>query len=91
VENQEKIIECANTIVDRVQLFAERLDGTKQQLQKTLESFEKLEAITADSGQSILTPASRLLRMGASQNTKRRKQLNQTQEQKAELPSDLPE
>lgn len=75
VENQQKIIDCANMIVDRVQVFAERFDGVRQQLQKTQESFDKLESITAESGQSILTPATRLLKMGASQNPKRKKQL----------------
>ncbi len=79
VENQQKIMECANMIVDRVQLFAERFENVKQQLQKTQDSFDKLESITADSGQSILTPASRLLKMGASQNPKRKKQLQQEQ------------
>ena len=77
VENQQKIMECANMIVDRVQLFAERFESVKQQLQKTQDSFDKLESITAESGQSILTPASRLLKMGASQNPKRKKQLQQ--------------
>ena len=79
VENQQKIMECANMIVDRVQLFAERFESVKQQLLKTQDSFDKLESITADSGQSILTPASRLLKMGASQNPKRKKQLQQEQ------------
>ena len=79
VENQQKIMECANMIVDRVQLFAERFESVKQQLQKTQDTFDKLESITADSGQSILTPASRLLKMGASQNPKRKKQLQQEQ------------
>jgi DNA recombination protein RmuC len=79
VENQQKIMECANMIVDRVQLFAERFENVKQQLQKTQDSFDKLESITAESGQSILTPASRLLKMGASQNPKRKKQLQQEQ------------
>ncbi len=79
VENQQKIMECANMIVDRVQLFAERFESVKQQLQKTQDCFDKLEAITAESGQSILTPASRLLKMGASQNPKRKKQLQQQQ------------
>ena len=79
VENQQKIMECANMIVDRVQLFAERFESVKQQLQKTQDSFDKLESITAETGQSILTPASRLLKMGASQNPKRRKQLQQEQ------------
>ena len=79
VENQQKIMECANMIVDRVQLFAERFESVKQQLQKTQDSFDKLESITADSGQSILTPASRLLKMGASQNPNRKKQLQQEQ------------
>lgn len=75
VENQQKIIECANLIVDRVQIFAERMDNVRQQLSKTQESFDKLEAITAESGQSIITPATRLLRMGASQNPKHKRQL----------------
>ena len=79
VENQQRIMECANMIVDRVQLFAERFESVKQQLQKTQDSFDKLESITAESGQSILTPASRLLKMGASQNPKRKKQLQQEQ------------
>ena len=79
VENQQKIMECANMIVDRVQLFAERFESVKQQLQKTQDSFDKLESITAETGQSILTPASRLLKMGASQNPKRKKQLQQEQ------------
>ena len=79
VENQQKIMECANMIVDRVQLFAERFESVKQQLQKTQDCFDKLESITAESGQSILTPASRLLKMGASQNPKRKKQLQQEQ------------
>lgn len=79
VENQQKIMECANMIVDRVQLFAERFESVKQQLQKTQDSFDKLESITAETGQSILTPASRLLKMGASQNHKRKKQLQQEQ------------
>ena len=79
VENQQKIMECANMIVDRVQLFAERFENVKQQLQKTQDSFDNLESITAESGQSILTPASRLLKMGASQNPKRKKQLQQQQ------------
>lgn len=84
VENQQKIMECANMIVDRVQLFAERFESVKQQLQKTQDSFDKLESITAESGQSILTPASRLLKMGASQNPKRKKQLQQQPEQALE-------
>ena len=79
VENQQKIMECANMIVDRVQLFAERFESVKQQLLKTQNSFDKLESITAETGQSILTPASRLLKMGASQNPKRKKQLQQEQ------------
>jgi DNA anti-recombination protein RmuC len=77
-------MECANMIVDRVQLFAERFESVKQQLQKTQDSFDKLESITAESGQSILTPASRLLKMGASQNPKRKKQLQKQPEQALE-------
>lgn len=72
VENQQKIIECANMIIDRVQLYAERLDNARQQLQKTQDAFDKLDTLSKQEGASIYTPAARLLKMGASENPKRK-------------------
>lgn len=72
VENQQRIIECANTIVDRIQLYAERLEAARQQLVKTQDAFDKLDTLTRNEGSSIFTPAARLVKMGASENPKRK-------------------
>lgn len=80
VENQQRIIECANTIIDRVQMFSERFDAARQQLQKTQEAFDKVDSITADAGVSIITPARQLVKMGAKENPKRKKALPQIEE-----------
>lgn len=77
VENQQRIIECANTIIDRVQMFSERFDAARQQLLKTQEAFDKVDSITADAGVSIFTPARQLVKMGAKENPKRKKALPQ--------------
>lgn len=77
VENQQRIIDCAETIIDRVQMFAERFDTVQQQLSKTQDAFDKLGSITADGGQSIITPARQLIKMGAKENPKRKKSLSQ--------------
>ena len=79
VENQAQIMQLANLMVDRVQLFAERMSDVKRQLERTNEAFEKVEASTADSGQSIITTARQLLKMGATENSKRRKSLKEQQ------------
>ena len=73
VENQQEIMKCADELVNRVQLFAERLDLVKKQFEKTSEAFRDVEASTAQGGQSILTSARKLLKMGASENPKRKK------------------
>ncbi|MBQ8051006.1 MAG: DNA recombination protein RmuC [Bacteroidaceae bacterium] len=70
-ENQQQIIALADELVDRVQLFAERMADTRKQLERTAESFDKLRLITADKGKSIVTSARKLLKMGASENAKR--------------------
>lgn len=80
VENQQKIIECANTIIDRVQLYAERLELARQQLQKTQDAFDKLDVLSRQEGASIYTPAAKLIKMGASENPKRKMKLVQKEE-----------
>ncbi len=86
VENQQQIMRCADELVNRVQLFAERMDDVKRQFDKTNEAFLKVEASTADSGQSIIVTARQLLRMGATENPKRKKSLKE-----AQTPSETPE
>ena len=75
VENQQEIMNCANELVNRVQLFAERMDEVKKQFEKTSDAFLRVEASTAEGGQSILTSARKLLKMGASENPKRKRSL----------------
>lgn len=75
VENQEKMMQCANTLVERVQLFAERFARVGEMLDKTRRSFDELTTVTAPSGPSITTAARNLLRYGAQEN-KKKKSLN---------------
>ena len=77
-ENQAQIMQLANLMIDRVQLFAERMGEVKRQLEKTTEAFDKVESSTADSGQSIITTARQLLTMGGRENPKRKKSLKDT-------------
>ena len=75
VENQEKMMQCANTLVERVQLFAERFARVGEMLDKTRRSFDDLTTVTAPSGPSITTAARNLLKFGAQEN-KKKKSLN---------------
>lgn len=77
VENQEKMMQCANTLVERVQLFAERFAKVGEMLDKTRRSFDDLTVVTAPSGPSITTAARNLLKFGAQEN-KKKKSLNTT-------------
>ncbi|MCR5849296.1 MAG: DNA recombination protein RmuC [Bacteroidaceae bacterium] len=75
VENQEKMMQCANTLVERVQLFAERFARVGELLDKTRRGFDDLTVVTAPSGPSITTAARNLLKYGAQEN-KKKKSLN---------------
>ena len=75
VENQEKIMECANTLVERVQLFAERFAHVDKLLDDTRKAFNEINISTAPSGKSITTAARNLLKFGAQEN-KKKKSLN---------------
>ena len=75
VENQEKMMQCANTLVERVQLFAERFARVDDMLQKTRQAFDDVNTVTASTGKSITTAARQLLRYGAQEN-KKKKSLN---------------
>ena len=81
VENQQDIMNLANTIVDRVQQFYERFLKAEDQLHRTQEAFDELRRSTAPSGQSITTAATRLLKYGAQENPKRRQRLPKAEEE----------
>ena len=89
VENQENIIKCASTIVERVQLFAERFARVDEQLTRTRKAFDELSTVTAPSGQSITTAARQLLHYGAQENKKRKSIASPSLPQP--LQDDLPE
>ena len=72
VENQEKMMQCANTLVERVQLFAERFERVGDLLDKTRRGFDDLTVVTAPSGPSITTAARNLLKFGAQENKKKK-------------------
>ncbi len=75
VENQEKMMQQANLLVERVQLFAERFAKVGEMLDKTRRGFDELSTVTAASGPSITTAARQLLKYGAQEN-KKKKSLN---------------
>lgn len=75
IENQREIMETANLLIDRVQLFAERFDEVEKKLQDTQKAFDDVKVTFAQSGKSIPVAASNLLKYGAQENPKRKKSL----------------
>ncbi len=75
VENQQKIVEAANSVVDRVQLFYERFLKVDEQLERTRKAFDDVKTVTAPSGPSITVAAAKLLKYGATENPKRKSHL----------------
>ena len=72
VENQENIMKAANTIIERVQNFAERFAKVDEMLTKTRKAFDDVNTVTAASGQSITTAARQLIKYGAQENRKKK-------------------
>lgn len=72
VENQQEIMNTANMLVERVQIFYERLLKVDDQLRRTEEAFDELKRSAQPQGLSITTAAQRLLKYGAQENPKRR-------------------
>lgn len=77
VENQQNIIDCANEIVSRVQLFYERFITAEKELDKTRKSFDDLKTTISPTGPSIIKSANKLLQYGAKEDIKRKKKLPQ--------------
>ncbi len=70
VQNQREIVNMANTIIERVQIFNERLNAVEECLNKTSNAMDSLRKTTASSGKSIITAARNLEKLGASQTKK---------------------
>lgn len=72
VENQQRIISQANTIVSRVQLFFTRYNKVEDMLEKTQTAFKELHTLVAPSGKSITKAANDLVTLGAQEDRKRK-------------------
>jgi len=73
VENQENIMKAANTIIERVQIFYERLENVEKQFNSAQRAFDELKTVSAPGGKSIATSANQLLKFGAKESTKHKK------------------
>ena len=69
--NQEKIIKAAQTMVDRVYDFSKALAAMGDKLHAALDEYDKVSAKINDSGNSILTSAKQLLKLGIPRNPKK--------------------
>jgi len=72
VENQQNIIDCANEIVSRVQLFYKRFLDVETEFHRMQDSFSKLKVTVSPTGQSIVTSANKLVKFGAKEDPKKK-------------------
>lgn len=89
-ENQEEIMKAADDLVNRVQMFYERLQAVDDSLQRTRKSFDDLKNTTAPSGKGIAVAARKLLKFGAKENPKRKARIPLTQEEVEQDAAELP-
>ena len=69
--NQEKIIKAAQTMVDRVYDFSKAHAAMGDKLHAALDEYDKVSAKIGESGNSILTSARQLLKLGVPKNPKK--------------------
>ena len=69
--NQEKIIKAAQTMIDRVYDFSKAHAAMGNKLHDALEEYDKVSAKISDSGNSIITSARQLLKLGVPKNPKK--------------------
>ena len=69
--NQEKIIKAAQTMIDRVADFAKAHAAMGDKLHAALDEYDRVSAKISDSGNSILTSAKQLIKLGVPKNPKK--------------------
>ena len=69
--NQEKIIKAAQTMIDRVHDFAKAHAVMGNKLHDALDEYDKISAKISDTGNSIITSAKQLLKLGVPGNPKK--------------------
>ena len=62
--NQKKIVETAEEMIKRTQIFAERFNEVEKFLKKTTDAVTDLKKSTANEKQSIITSATKLIKLG---------------------------
>ena len=72
LENQQAMMDAANTVIDRVQDFGLRFMEVESSMNDTVKKMKKLKITTSDSGPSIITAAKNLLKAGARENKKKK-------------------
>ena len=72
LNNQQTMIDAANTIVERVQDFGQRFMEVESSMNDTIKKMTRLKITTSDSGQSIITAARNLIKAGAKENKKKK-------------------
>lgn len=80
IENQQRIMDQANLIVSRVQLFYARFLDVEQQFRRTASLLEDVRTVISPEGQSIIAAANKLVKMGAREDRRRKKKLPQNSE-----------
>lgn len=69
---QEKIVKEAETMIERVQLFAERFEAVERSFGDTLKRFDDLKILTAERGSSIITSARHIISYGVKEEKRKR-------------------
>ena len=72
LQNQQDMMNAANTVIDRVQDFGIRFMEVESSMNDTIKKISKLKITTADSGPSIITAAKNLIKAGAKENKKKK-------------------
>ena len=72
LQNQEEMIKCANTIVERTQDFATRFANVEGKMRDTVKAMDQLKITTSESGPSIIRAAKNLISAGARENKKKK-------------------
>ena len=67
--NHEKVYELANEMVERVGMFMKHYHNIGAALEKAQAAYDDAEKKLAPTGQSVLTTAGKLIKLGAKQNT----------------------
>lgn len=74
LNNQQAMIDAANTIVERVQDFGQRFLDVESSMNDAMKKMSRLKITTADGGPSIITAARNLIKL-APKKTKRKSRL----------------